>query len=102
MPRVNITDEAFKKTEQVVGRPEVTKKNINEEYMRNAPNNTDHTVNQHKQSYPIVRDEEEAYEEEVARSLESGIQATGQREDMGRSSKTEELATIAHDDAVHR
>ena len=37
MPRVNTTDEVFKKAEQVVGKPETTKHNINEEYLRNAP-----------------------------------------------------------------
>jgi hypothetical protein len=37
MPRVTSTDEVFKKAEQVVGKPETTKHNINEEYLRNAP-----------------------------------------------------------------
>jgi hypothetical protein len=38
MPRVTISDEVFKKPEQVVGKPETTTHNINDEYMRNAPN----------------------------------------------------------------
>lgn len=34
----NTTDQAFKKTEQVVERPGVTDHDIHEDYMRNPPN----------------------------------------------------------------
>lgn len=37
MPRVSSSNEAFKKVEQVVGRPAVTKDNINDLYVRDAP-----------------------------------------------------------------
>lgn len=37
MPRVNYSDEVFKKTEQVVGKPGIMEPSINEENMRHDP-----------------------------------------------------------------
>ena len=133
MPRVNTTDEVFKKTEQVVGKPETTKHNINEEYLRNAPQvcplrllpldialtynsthqqNTDHSINQHKQTYPSrrrmsVSAKEGASEGELGRTrMREGsladLEEAEPHEGLGRQKMEGELAEIAQEDAVHR
>ncbi|KIM41986.1 hypothetical protein M413DRAFT_10808 [Hebeloma cylindrosporum] len=110
MPRVNTTDEVFKKAEQTVGKPETTKRDINEEYLRNAPQNTDHSVNQHKQTYrrrmSVVGAKEGMNEGETG-SARLGEGSLGELEEaephegLGRQKMEGELAEIAREDAVH-
>ncbi|KAF8153941.1 hypothetical protein B0H34DRAFT_799860 [Crassisporium funariophilum] len=94
MPRVNISDEAFKKTEQVVDRPPVTKHNINDEYVRDPPHNHDDR-GKNKGSSKTLK--EGAYEIDEPDPEDEG---TG-GEAVGRPKKVDALSEIAQENSVH-
>ncbi|TFK37544.1 hypothetical protein BDQ12DRAFT_144568 [Crucibulum laeve] len=94
MPRVASSDEVFKKAEQVVERPSVTKQNINDEYMRHPPNNLQRPIGSRSETVPGMgegRREEER--------VEGGMLG---EEASGRQKMTQGLAELAQEDSVHR
>ncbi|PPQ64919.1 hypothetical protein CVT24_008259 [Panaeolus cyanescens] len=96
MPRVNYTDEVFKKVDQVVGRPPTTDHNINDDYVRKPPHNLDNPINPaHK---PKGANPKHLAEKELSGE---GPAAILKEEETGRNKKTDELASIAQDDSLH-
>ncbi|KJA22631.1 hypothetical protein HYPSUDRAFT_644074 [Hypholoma sublateritium FD-334 SS-4] len=103
MPRVNYTDEVFKKTEQVVGKPQLMTHNINDEYMKNAPLNRPEgstAVNEHKQHYTPGPTKGDLIEDEASR-VDEGLPTGAPDQTLGRMSKTTGLAE-ATQDSMHR
>jgi len=89
MPKVQQTDEAFKKTESVIGRPEVTD-NINDEYYRNPPHNLNPGMSD--------RNSVNLKEGNVTEPLETGAPPDAE---LGRAKKETELAEIVQENSVH-
>ncbi|KDR65847.1 hypothetical protein GALMADRAFT_1216798 [Galerina marginata CBS 339.88] len=90
MPRVNESDEVFKKAEQVVGRPKTTDKNINEEEMLHHPpdTNKDPIMNLHRVKYPKKKEKVEDLDGPPSRMGEP------------RLTSTEQLANMSQNDAI--
>ncbi|KAF9007039.1 hypothetical protein BDQ17DRAFT_1351296, partial [Cyathus striatus] len=89
MPRVTSTNEPFKKTVQIVGKPPVTDHNINDEYVRNAPDNLSNniaTIQSGDLKYPTQRANREGVLGE---------------EGLGRQKKVDELQDIVENNSVH-
>ncbi|KAF9040107.1 hypothetical protein BJ165DRAFT_1531077 [Panaeolus papilionaceus] len=93
MPRVNYTDEAFKKVEQVVDRSRTTDSNINDDYVRQPPQNLDNPINP-------ARKPKDGNPSNVT---ELNEQLTGvlENQETGRSKRADELASIAQDNSLH-
>ncbi|KAF9476618.1 hypothetical protein BDN70DRAFT_838986 [Pholiota conissans] len=103
MPRVNYSDEVFKKAEQTVNKPATTKQNINEEYMKHPPHNRPADtsfLNEHKEYYAPGPDRNDLIVDEANRVDQ--LPAGAQDEALGRKKKEVDLAGIVEDDSVHR
>ncbi|PPQ65545.1 hypothetical protein CVT26_000502 [Gymnopilus dilepis] len=71
MPRVTESDEVFKKRTQVVDRPQTTDHNINDEYLRHPPHNTD--VLKDTRWHPAKESAREPTEEQRAPTPSEGV-----------------------------
>ncbi|KAI0082932.1 hypothetical protein BDY19DRAFT_981683 [Irpex rosettiformis] len=85
----------FKKAEQTFGRPEVTDHDINDEYMRDAPNNQPSELSQDRKN---PGKKEGAWEVDEDALVEEGVL---EKSGIGRPKKEEVLGASAEEDSLH-
>ncbi|XP_006455619.1 hypothetical protein AGABI2DRAFT_227062, partial [Agaricus bisporus var. bisporus H97] len=90
MPRVANTDQTFKKSSVVVGQPAVTDHNINDDYVKDPPQNTDNSIERTGNSGLKEGNPKEP--------REPGAPEDAQ---LGKVTKEADLAEIAQEDSVH-
>ncbi|KAG2005793.1 hypothetical protein CC2G_002163 [Coprinopsis cinerea AmutBmut pab1-1] len=105
MPSIKHTDDAFKKTQQIVGKPKTTDHNIHEDYVRNPPNNDQVPAvapsrSEVKLSIP-QQIQEKAREDRRPIIIEERKEVLGVNQSLGREKKTDDLAEIARESSVH-